>query len=551
MAIKIYEQFAPFANPADGDYPLGSFKNDSIPGAEDGTPLDAVWANDYAGTDAELFAQAGIVPNGQPDKLGASQRVDALNKLYGNENVAYLSKLINKFGIAAWAQAVNYTNFIIDVNSTKSDTYVIPVGQNIVFAGARVTQAGNVPAFTCPNSSWSISGVGRIYHASGVKPTAKTVGQVGVSVQSTAFLWSIGGDISVMHFGDAGIRLDGAGLVTGFTGRNKISGLTCSENYDNYSFLSGFPAEYCTLSNTISTYATRYGVYMETGNITWNGGMICYNTHGVWLEHPTNGANPHHGMFVGTLINHNIETQLTAESVAAGYVFDGCMFYDNETPNKGMIDLNSSRGVSIINGTIGCNVQARNDGFAAHYGYNTIRNNRIDRSKSIITGVGFDRTKLMVANNYDFAGDWSFNDSAKVFALKRVAADKPLTGESSYSILIDGLDTVVSDNRNALVTGNFVAPWDGTYTTTVTVDIVLSVASTGTETVVVSRDDGASGTLTTLFAMKIPAGATSFNATVSLPFPVSKGGQLSSFLFGAAISTTYTVKAGSQIAFSQ
>lgn len=81
MAIKIYEQFAPFANPADGDYPYGSIKNDSIPGAEDGTPLDAVWANDYAGTDAELFAQAGIVPNGQPDKLGASQRVEALIKI--------------------------------------------------------------------------------------------------------------------------------------------------------------------------------------------------------------------------------------------------------------------------------------------------------------------------------------------------------------------------------------------------------------------------------------------------------------------------------------
>ena len=81
MAIKIYEQFKPFANPADGDHPYGSFKNDSIPGAEDGTPLDAVWANDYAGTDAELFAQAGIVPNGQPDKLGASQRVDAIKQL--------------------------------------------------------------------------------------------------------------------------------------------------------------------------------------------------------------------------------------------------------------------------------------------------------------------------------------------------------------------------------------------------------------------------------------------------------------------------------------
>lgn len=86
MAIKIYEKFAPRANPADGDYPYGSIKNESVPGAKDGTPLDAVWANDYAGTDAELFAQAGTVPSGQPDKIGASQRVDALNKLFARVN---------------------------------------------------------------------------------------------------------------------------------------------------------------------------------------------------------------------------------------------------------------------------------------------------------------------------------------------------------------------------------------------------------------------------------------------------------------------------------
>lgn len=81
MAIKIYEKFAPRANPADGDYPYGSIKNESAPGAKDGTPLDAAWANDYAGFDAELFAQAGVVPSGQPDKLGASQRVDAIKQL--------------------------------------------------------------------------------------------------------------------------------------------------------------------------------------------------------------------------------------------------------------------------------------------------------------------------------------------------------------------------------------------------------------------------------------------------------------------------------------
>lgn len=36
---------------------------------------------DWQGFTKELFAQAGIVPNGQPDKLGASQRVDAIKLL--------------------------------------------------------------------------------------------------------------------------------------------------------------------------------------------------------------------------------------------------------------------------------------------------------------------------------------------------------------------------------------------------------------------------------------------------------------------------------------
>lgn len=82
MAIKIYEKFAPRANPADGDYPYGSIKNESVPGAKDGTPLDAEWGNDYAGFDAALFAEAGIVPNGNPDTVVESQRVDALHSVF-------------------------------------------------------------------------------------------------------------------------------------------------------------------------------------------------------------------------------------------------------------------------------------------------------------------------------------------------------------------------------------------------------------------------------------------------------------------------------------
>ncbi len=83
MALKIYEKFAPRANPGDTNYPNGSIKNESAPGAKDGTPLDADWGNDYAGFDAALFAEAGVTPNGDPDTVLNSQRLSALLDLTG------------------------------------------------------------------------------------------------------------------------------------------------------------------------------------------------------------------------------------------------------------------------------------------------------------------------------------------------------------------------------------------------------------------------------------------------------------------------------------
>jgi len=84
MTIKIFEKFSPRANPADGNYPYGSIKNESVPGAKDGTPLDAEWGNDYAGFDAALLAEAGIVPSGNADTAVNSQRLEAMKQIAGN-----------------------------------------------------------------------------------------------------------------------------------------------------------------------------------------------------------------------------------------------------------------------------------------------------------------------------------------------------------------------------------------------------------------------------------------------------------------------------------
>lgn len=78
MALLINDKFAPRSNPGDANYPNGSIKNESAPGAKDGTPLDADWGNDYAGFDGALLAAAGLTPSGNPDTTLNSQRLEAL-----------------------------------------------------------------------------------------------------------------------------------------------------------------------------------------------------------------------------------------------------------------------------------------------------------------------------------------------------------------------------------------------------------------------------------------------------------------------------------------
>lgn len=112
MAIKIFEKFTPRANPADADYPYGSIKNESVPGAKDGTPLDAVWGNDMVGFTDALLSEAGIVPNGLADTALVSQRVDAI-KLLEKE----ATKVTNTNGGSV-------QDFIDDLAATDSNTQV-------------------------------------------------------------------------------------------------------------------------------------------------------------------------------------------------------------------------------------------------------------------------------------------------------------------------------------------------------------------------------------------------------------------------------------------
>lgn len=59
-------------------YPYGRAKNQSVAGDGTGTPLEAAWVSDWWGFQQALFALAKLTPSGNPDKVGASDVLNAL-----------------------------------------------------------------------------------------------------------------------------------------------------------------------------------------------------------------------------------------------------------------------------------------------------------------------------------------------------------------------------------------------------------------------------------------------------------------------------------------
>lgn len=83
MAINPESQYPGKIAPATSDYPYGSARNITTPGDGTGTPWEAALVNDIFGMQQALLSDAAIVPTGTPEKVGASQFLDAMRKLFG------------------------------------------------------------------------------------------------------------------------------------------------------------------------------------------------------------------------------------------------------------------------------------------------------------------------------------------------------------------------------------------------------------------------------------------------------------------------------------
>ena len=76
--LKIYQRYAPAAVAPTTAYPLGSIKNDSVPGADDGTPLEKDWGNNVEGFHQALMTEAALTASGSPDTAQVSQLLEAV-----------------------------------------------------------------------------------------------------------------------------------------------------------------------------------------------------------------------------------------------------------------------------------------------------------------------------------------------------------------------------------------------------------------------------------------------------------------------------------------
>lgn len=111
MALNYSNRYPGRFNVPDADYPQGSFKNRSAPGAKDGSYLERDWANDKEGFFQALLKNSGITPNGGVDTAISSQYYSALaTSLAGKLDVVKALGQTQKWQSVSRTAGVTYTN---------------------------------------------------------------------------------------------------------------------------------------------------------------------------------------------------------------------------------------------------------------------------------------------------------------------------------------------------------------------------------------------------------------------------------------------------------
>lgn len=191
-------------------YPTGAFLNESAPAANDGTPNDSDWANDFNGFFQALIAAGGITISGNPDKVGASDYLDALIALFASINDGRFPTSDEKAALVGTAGSPSVSNKYL----TNVDSRIITAAQAAGIAASPTA----ISALNAAASQADLAGlVGSVLDASKMLHVIdrKASGTVGKAVATSVWTQA---DLQTTLFNGLGATVSGnaiTGLAAG------------------------------------------------------------------------------------------------------------------------------------------------------------------------------------------------------------------------------------------------------------------------------------------------------------------------------------------------
>lgn len=145
----------------DANYPQGKAKNVTVSGDGTGTPLEKDWINDIWGFLQALLAYASITPSGTPDKVGASDYLNAILAKFMRGPASSTANALARFADTG-GKLTKSTGVTIDDSDNVLTTGTISGAQLTVGAsGVSVTSGGNV-ALSGGNGNVTLAGTGEV-----------------------------------------------------------------------------------------------------------------------------------------------------------------------------------------------------------------------------------------------------------------------------------------------------------------------------------------------------------------------------------------------------
>jgi hypothetical protein len=143
MAINIKAVYPANADSPSLSYITGSFRNDSSPESEDGTPLEMAWANDFLGARDALLQRAGITPSGDVETANDSDVLDAIEFIVNDLNPGDASESTKGvIEIATSAEAVLLTDGTRALTPKKLNDAFQDVNQSLAASGYQKLPGG-------------------------------------------------------------------------------------------------------------------------------------------------------------------------------------------------------------------------------------------------------------------------------------------------------------------------------------------------------------------------------------------------------------------------